>query len=195
MTTATEHLVRAIKEVAETPSSMRKLARAASTRPNIEGEWVHEIDGTDALEEVHVAREVPIGNRQRADLRIDGTFVEFKSTMARYARPDYLWIASSPTKDSAEGWLGPDLTRMSTRNGLFVLLVSTTAANTEDTASQETERERAITVYADWLLEYGEALKAGAEVLRVSAGQGVYAGVRATHDALIVSSTFSTVPG
>jgi hypothetical protein len=39
----------AFHEVASTPTSMSKLARAAATRANIETELVYELDGTLAL--------------------------------------------------------------------------------------------------------------------------------------------------
>jgi hypothetical protein len=184
-------LVAAIEEVSATRTSMKKLARAAATRPNIEHEWVYEIDGADALETLTgTAREVSLGNRSRADMSIDGTLIEFKSTKAHYARPDYFWERTAPTKDSAEAWLGGDIRRMAPLEGVFVLLVATLGRVTQGEyagLTLDSARDLGVTRYQDWLTEFGEQVRPGAHVVRVSTTAGSYAGVEAAHDALLLS--------
>jgi hypothetical protein len=49
---ALDLLCAAIAEVAHSPNSQRKLARAACVRPTCESEWVYELDGTTVMESV-----------------------------------------------------------------------------------------------------------------------------------------------
>jgi hypothetical protein len=207
-------LRRAIAEVGASEQSMAKLARAAVTRPNCEGEWVYEIDGTmalGALEPGDVAREVPFGKRQRADLRIRSTLIEFKSTKPWYAESGGLEILDpppSPKKDCAQSWLGPDIRRMAaiTRAataggtslktgavvtaGAFVLLVSSDGAVGTHSFKDDSPadvRTKGLELYRRWLQDYTEKFAPGAIVDEpLPAGHGTYRGTDVFHDALIV---------
>jgi hypothetical protein len=181
-----------IVEVAQSPTSMRKLARAAATRPNLEQEWVYEIDGATSLEGVPERdREVGIGGGRRADMRLAGTLVEFKSTKSGYARADRLWTASSSVKQTTEAWLGPDIDDMESRAGVFVLLVSTAGdVPAGDFAGMPLAvgHVKAVELYREWLVEFANQRRPGsAAVVHEHGGQGEYDGVAAVHDALIVS--------
>jgi hypothetical protein len=207
-------LTRAITEVGASEQSMAKLARAAVTRPNCEGEWVYEIDGTlalGALEHGDVAREVPFGQRQRADLRIRNTLIEFKSTKPWYAEDKALRVLNpppSPKKDCAQSWLGPDIRRMAaiTRaastggttlktgvdvtGGIFVLLVSTDGEIGHGEFvkwSPSIGRSVGLDRYTEWLERYTKEFAPGATIdAPLSAGHGTYRGKDVFHDALIV---------
>lgn len=210
-----ELFTKAITEVAGSDQSMMKLARAAVTRPNCEGEWVYEIDGTNALaglEKDDVAREVPFGQRRRADIRIRHTLIEFKSTKPWYAESGGLQIVNppaSPVKGSAQAWLGRDIDRMATAGGtvlkgglviaggIFVLIVSTDGClgrgEFKDLSVRE-GRELGIQRYEGWLRRYTGKFAPGATIAAISAGHGSYRDVRVTHDALVLHWPGGTAP-
>jgi hypothetical protein len=192
LVTVVELLTSAFEEVANTPTSMMKLARAATSRPNVEREWVYEIDGSKAFEgEEGVIREASLGGRLHADMRIDGSYVELKSTYAHYARSKALWPPSARTGDTAAKWLGPDIGRMCRERGLFVLLVTTVTPPAKSefrTLDIADLREEALDRYERWLWERPEVSPlARGRLLRVHAGHGAYASRVAHHDALIVN--------
>ena len=195
-----ELLTDAIREVARSQSSMAKLARAARTRSNIESEWIYEIDGTQVLEKIDTAREVNFGERRRADLRINHTLIEFKSTKPWYAVAENM-NDTPPRKSSTQGWLGSDIHRMATcsgtvlRNGLvvtagiFVLLVTTDGnVGTREFKGSTVAQVRAtgLARYLEWLPTHANVEREGAVVSRVNAGKGSYYGQSAAHEALIV---------
>ena len=168
---------------------MRKLAQSACTRANLEREWVYEIDGTNALEDVETRREVSLGGPHHADLQIEGTPIEFKSTKPWYAGEKAFETRIPPRRNSAEFWLSGDMTRMEERDGIFVLLVSTADEPVHKDWSHHSlgsMRDLGIQRYTDWLQTRADQLKAGAVVDLVAAGHGDYAGKTAQHDALIV---------
>jgi hypothetical protein len=182
-------LTAAIAEVAASPQSMKKLARAASSRANLEREWVYEIDGTDVLEDVETRREVSLGGRHHADLEIEGTVIEFKSTKPWYAGEKAFEDRIPPRRNSAEFWLSGDMTRMEERDGIFVLLVSTADEPVHKDWSHHSigeMRDLGVRRYTDWLQTRADQVRAGAVVEVVAAGHGDYAGKTAQHDALIV---------
>lgn len=179
----------AIREVAASPSSIRKLGRAAYSRSNLEREWVYEIDGTDTLEDVETKREVSLGGRHHADLSIEDTPIEFKSTKPWYAVEGAFEPRIPPKRMSAEFWLSGDLSRMQERDGIFVLLVSTDGYVPQKGFAEltvEGVRTEGLQRYTSWLQARANALRPGAVVDAVGAGQGTYAGRTARHDALIV---------
>lgn len=181
----------AFREVAATPSSMTKLARAAMTRPNIEREWVYELDGTNVLSSPALRRrESRLGPGATADLLLDGTFIEFKSTMAHYAVKKAFDPAYATSKFSAYTWLTGDLTRMAAADGIFVLLVSTPRVPVSGEFKDFDRaklRSYALDQYEAWLQTFGSTL--GKDVPLVEhceGGQGEYDGNAVRHDALIV---------
>lgn len=202
-----ELLVDAIAEVAKSDQSMAKLARAAVTRPNCESEWVYEIDGTStltALDTEDTAREVPFGQRRRADMRIRSTLIEFKSTKPWYAESRGLEISDPPMKGSAQAWLGRDINRMATvggtalkgglvvTGGVFVLLVSTDGrVGTGEFVDHSVDDGRTMGLqrYQGWLRRYADTVRIGANISPIRAGHGSYRDAKVTHDALIVHWT------
>lgn len=186
---ALDVLTRAFAELAGSPEAMRRLARAASVRGVLEREWVYELDSTDTLTKADVAREVPITGG-RADLRINGTYVEFKSTKPWYAVESALVDRDPVRRDSAEGRFGSDIRRMAANNGLFVLIVSTAGPVTNDKykalPSREDMRVEGIRRYTTWLQNYGTRQKDGAQVTAVFAGDETYDGEPVRHDALVL---------
>jgi hypothetical protein len=214
-------LVAAIDNVARSDQSRAKLARAAVTRPNCEGEWVYEIDGSPALLDLEprdVAREVSFGQRRRADLRIRRTLVEFKSTKPWYAETKDLVITEPgvpPRKGSAQAWLGPDIIRMAKVSqsaaqggiklkggvtataGVFVLLVSAdgeVGRGEFKGLSCGDGRLLGIDRYRKWLEVYTASYAPGAAVTLVPAGRGRYRDAEVVHDALIVHWPSGTEP-
>jgi hypothetical protein len=135
MESALSLLEAAFAEVAASPESMRKLGRTACMRATLEREWVYEIDNTVALSRARVTREVPLKGG-RADLSIDGTMVDFKSTKPWYAVQKYFQTTTPPKRDSVEGRFGGDMKRMEENDGIFVLLVSTAGVVTNSEYGQ-----------------------------------------------------------
>lgn len=184
------HLLEAaFAEIAGSPPAMKRLARAASTRDILEREWVYEIDSTDALASAQVAREVPMMGG-RADLSVDGTLVEFKSTKPWYAVERFFQDSSPVRRDSAERRFSGDMTRMEANDGVFVLIVSSAGRVLNDEfgtmPSREHMREEGMRRYTQWLHHRAGQLRAGAVVSEVFAGEGTYAEQPARHDALII---------
>jgi hypothetical protein len=185
-------LSEAIAEVAQSPQSQRKLARAACVRPNCESEWVYELDGTKVMESapMPVAREVTFARGQRADMRIGETLVEFKSTKPWYAVRRSFASTTPPRRISAEYWLGRDITRMAAADGLFVLIVSAggPVTNKEFLAIPEDQRRaEGVDRYRRWLSDWSGGVRPGVTVTEIDAGTGVFAGHSVQHDALVVS--------
>jgi hypothetical protein len=188
--TAAGLLQAAFHEVAITPTSMSKLARAAVTRPNIEMEWVYELDGTKALQgSPGTRREVNFSGRRRADLLLDDTLVEFKSTRAAYAEDRAFDPAHATSWYSVFKWLSPDMIRMAPESGVFVLLMCTpdvpSAGEFKDHSLSEL-RSEGLRRYGDWLEQYGRELRPSARVEHCDAGQGQCGDLAVAHDALIV---------